>query len=340
MIVARFASLGISLRTMELLRSGRMPSRGSGPVRVKRGRITMRKLSAMMLMILMALVLVACGGGEDEEEAPVAVIDEPVIEETIVEETVEPTATELVLDDETALDATVSDVTVVADGSPTSAVIPADAAPGATPALVGTPPVFIATPIVVGTPEQVASPVTDGFPVLGVTPGAIVSPVADASPGAMASPVVVGPAGDATPGVMATPVSATPADGIVIVLPDPEDEATPAGDAAATFTLNGRVELAGDVNEAYVLTDDGCVGLGENADMREGRQIVVRSEIGTIIGVTMLEAADMEDECAWTFSVDVPESEFYAVSIPRKTELVFAHDDIEENDEEIRIVLP
>jgi hypothetical protein len=277
-----------------------------------------RKLSGTMLMILMALFLVACGGGEDEEDDPVAVVDAPTAEEEA-----EPTATELALDDEGTPDEAILIATPGADGSPTSAVVPAGA-----------------TPAVDGSPELAASPVVGGFPVLGVTPGVIASPGVTASPGAMASPIVVGPALDATPGVMASPVSATPAGGIVIVLPDTEDESTPADDAAATTTLNGRVELAGNVNEAYVLTDDGCVGLGANADLREGRQVVVRSETGTIVGVTTLQATDAGDECAWTFSVEVPESEFYAVSIPMTTELVFTQDDIEENDGEITILLP
>jgi hypothetical protein len=265
------------------------------------GRVTVRKLSGTMLMILLALVLVACGGGEDEEDDPVAVVDAPTVEEEA-----EPTTTGIAVDDEGTPDDAILIAAPGAEGSPTSAVVPANATP-----VLGASPIPIATPVVGGSAEPIASPVVGGFPVLGVTPG-----------------------------VIASPVSATPAGGIVIVLPDGEDEATPADDAAAATTLNGRVELAGNLNEAYVLTDDGCVGLGNNADLREGRQVVVRSETGTIVGVTTLEATDAGDECAWTFLVEVPESEFYAVSIPMTTELVFTQDDIEENDGEITILLP
>ena len=273
----------------------------------------MRKLSGTMLMILMALVLVACGGGEDEEDDPVAVVDAPTVEEET-----EPTATELAVDAEGTPDDAIVIATPGAEGSPTSAVVPANATP-----VLGASPIPIATPAVGGSAEPIASPVVGGFPVLGVTPGVIASPGITASPAGMASPV-----------------AATPAGGTVIVLPDSAGEATPADDAAATTTLTGRVELAGNVNEAYVLTDAGCVGLGNNADLREGRQVVVRSETGTIVGVTTLAAADAGDECAWTFSVEVPESEFYAVSIPMTTELVFTQNEIDENDGEITILLP
>lgn len=104
-------------------------------------------------------------------------------------------------------------------------------------------------------------------------------------------------------------------------------------------TLAGQVILPGTENEAFILSDEGCVGLGANADMRADRQLVVRDETGTIIGVTTLEAAGEADGCAWEFSLEVPESAFYAVSVPMKTEMVFTHDEIEQGGDEIAIPL-
>lgn len=261
----------------------------------------MRKLSAMAFIVLMALLLVACGNGGDEEAEPIAETEDAV-------STIAPT--EGVSNEATPSAGTPPSATPVAGGSPTSAVVPEDAATGATPEL-------------------------------GESPASVASPVGIATPAPTASPGVVAPVGAATPATIASPVAATPAAADMAPPPVSDDMATPDDEAAAaTFTLNGRVELAGNLNEAFVLTGEGCVGLGRNADMREGRQVVVRSETGMIIGVTTLDAVYAGDNCAWSFTLDVPESTFYAVSIPLKTELVFTHDDIEQNDGEITIILP
>lgn len=172
------------------------------------------------------------------------------------------------------------------------------------------------------TPMMGASPVSGASPV--ASPVMEASPMADGTPGA--SPVADG----------ATPVSSTPA---AVVSPMSDAEASPEGSPVATIMLNGRVELLGKENVAWVTSDNGCVGLGDNADLSAGHQVVIRDETGEIIGVTTLEASDEDDGCVWTFSSEVPDSDFYAVSIPMKTELVFTHQDIEQNNGEVTIVL-
>jgi hypothetical protein len=270
----------------------------------------------MMLMILMALLLVACGGnGEDEDAQPAGQTDDQAVEATLA-----PTETEVAEEEEE-------------ESTPVSAMAsPAAGGELATPA--GATPDAAASPVSVIS-GGMASPVADASPVGALSPAAV------ASPAGMASPQAVAAIEGATPMTMASPVASTPAAANVVVPPASDDaspEASPS--PAATTTLKGQIELAGNENQAYVLSENGCVGIGDNADLEAGRQLVVRDESGAIIGVTTLEAGNSDDTCAWTFSVDVPESEFYAVSIPMKMELVFTHADIAESNGEVTIILP
>ncbi|HYH11377.1 MAG TPA: hypothetical protein VD789_03395 [Thermomicrobiales bacterium] len=179
--------------------------------------------------------------------------------------------------------------------------------------------------------EDAAVGADPGTPIAASTPAAAATPATVASPAADATPVIVAtPAADATPvgsGAAAIPAGATP------------DSATPAAVSGASISLSGQVVLPGTLNETFVIAENGCVGLNGYSDMRAGRQLVVRDQDGTIVGVTTLRASDATDTCAWDFSIDVPESSFYAVSIPMEVEHVFTSEDIEQNGGEIEVPL-
>lgn len=159
--------------------------------------------------------------------------------------------------------------------------------------------------------------------------------------------VAATPATAATPGAMATPTSEAPPVGDSEA--SPVVTASPVGAPASTtddatadvelLTLNGEVILPGALNESFVISESGCIGLGEFSTMQAGRQLVVRDEDGAIIGVTTLEATEATESCSWSFSLDLPESEFYAVSVPMVVEQIFAHDDVQANDGVISVPL-
>jgi hypothetical protein len=167
-----------------------------------------------------------------------------------------------------------------------------------------------------------------------VVPAGGSSPVAAALPGGMATPA----SAELPPSVVGTPaaspVAATPVDAAVapVAATGGDADATPA---AEEVTLTGRVELAGAENEAWVMTNEGCAGIGANTDLKPGQQLVVRDATGAIVGVTMLAASDETDGCSWDFSVTVPDSPYYAVSIPMTVEHVFTRDDVEQSDGEL-----
>jgi hypothetical protein len=55
--------------------------------------------------------------------------------------------------------------------------------------------------------------------------------------------------------------------------------------------------------------------------------------------VTTLQASSATDACVWDFTLEVPESAFYAVSIPMEVEYVFTSDEVEQSGGQIEIPL-
>jgi hypothetical protein len=199
------------------------------------------------------------------------------------------------------------------DDEPTAAPVEPTATVAATVA--STPDREEATP---GT--LVASPVTAGTP--------IASPVAGASP--VATPVT-----GATPMAGATPDAGS---GGIVAPVTTGGDGTPV--AGGLLALSGTVSLPGTINERFVISDDGCVGLGKYAGVQAGQQVVVKDEVGAIIGVTQLEATESAVVCSWIFEVAVPESGFYAVSIPLIAEHVYTGEDVAANGGHVELELP
>jgi len=164
---------------------------------------------------------------------------------------------------------------------------------------------------IASTPES--SLATPGTPI--ASPVVIATPVA--SPGTVASPVVDG----------------TPAAGMAM-------PSAGSASAAGMQALRGTVSLPGTINEGFVIADDGCVGLGRYAGVQAGQQVIVRDGMGNVIGVTALAATESSVVCGWTFTTEVPESDYYAVSIPMVGERVYAGDDVTANDGQIELTLP
>jgi hypothetical protein len=191
------------------------------------------------------------------------------------------------------------------ESEPTAAPAePTQAANETEPATVtseSTPDIDLATP---GTPgaSPIASPAAAG------TPAAVASPVTGGTPGAGGSALAI-PAGDGTP-------------------------------APGMQALRGTVSLPGTINEAFVIADDGCVGLGRYAGLEAGQQVIVRDGQGVIIGVTELAATGSAVVCSWTFAAEVPESDYYAISIPTVGERVYAGQDVAAGQGRVDLELP
>lgn len=183
--------------------------------------------------------------------------------------------------------------------------------------------------------EEIVEEVVESSPA-AVEPSGMASPAVSvpATPvgASSASPVAIATSPAA---ITASPVAATPAaDTAIVPVADTADDvgATPA---ATEVALTGRVELEGAPNEAWVMTSEGCVGLGANTSLKPGQQLVVRDAEGAIVGVTMLAASDETDACSWDFSVTVSESPFYEVSVPMAVEHIFTRDEVEQSNGEL-----
>lgn len=172
---------------------------------------------------------------------------------------------------------------------------------------------------------------------------------ADPEPTATVAPTVTSePTG--TTAAVSTPLPATPLTSLQPgATPNPSPAASPLASPAATLVaaipdgmvqIQGTLALNGKQNVDYVLTDQGCVGLGAYGALSAGRQIVVRDEHNTIIGVGVLEATEHESACEWSFDVTVDASEWYLVQIPMTVEYVFSAGEVQASGGQVQIRIP
>ncbi len=262
----------------------------------------MRKLAGMVMLLVLSVVLVSCSVGEEDTPKPT---EEPTL--ATISATSEPE----------------EDTDVGIPGTPEF-----DVAEVSTPDI-ATPDVSmpdVATPAMAATPaEELMATPDDGMMTLpDATP--VATPVTEA-----ATPDVV-----ASPMMIATPEGTAVEEPAGMIVPPVAEPTEPP----VMIEMTGQVTLDGQPNEAYVLTDEGCVALGAYAQLHAGRQVVIRNEQGTITSVTELEPATDADGCAWEFVAAVPESEFYSVSIPMVVEQVFPAAQVTGNDGAVVIELP
>ena len=127
---------------------------------------------------------------------------------------------------------------------------------------------------------------------------------------------------------VASPAATAGASPIASPIASPVGSPVASPVSESTVTLQGVVELPGTANEDFLLSDDGCVGLGQYAGLSVGQQVVVRDQAGTIVGVTQLNGGGDRVSCAWSFEVEVPSGTFYEVTLPMMGDRVFSADEV------------
>lgn len=146
--------------------------------------------------------------------------------------------------------------------------------------------------------------------------------------------------GVATPdesGMAATPVDtaivATPGDNAVSATPVEAAPVATAVEPTVVMTpVTASVEFTGAEQRDYMITEEGCVGIGEWSPLKTGAQVIVRDATGTVVDVAELETAEGTDGCSWTADLSVPDSEFVSISIPMVTEVWFDQAEFEAGD--------
>lgn len=131
---------------------------------------------------------------------------------------------------------------------------------------------------------------------------------------------------EATPAIAAMTPTSTPAEASPVVASPVPEVSTPV---AVTVVLNGTEQVD------YVVTPEGCVGLGQWRSLKPGAQVVVRDANGTVVDIASLEAGD--DGCSWMADITAPGSEFVSISIPMVTEVWFTQADIEAGQVELTL---
>lgn len=114
----------------------------------------------------------------------------------------------------------------------------------------------------------------------------------------------------------------------------PDFRDRPAGKLPGTdlYRIAGTVELLADSGDIsfFALPIGGCMGMGGYEDLQAGKQITVRDETGTMIGVGGLEPIYLPSEgidnqrCVFTFTIDVPEARFYTLEMERRGVLTYS----------------
>lgn len=131
----------------------------------------------------------------------------------------------------------------------------------------------------------------------------------------------------------ATPVASTPS-AMTPVMSD-----TTASPAPVVMTpVTAAIEFTGAEQRDYMITDEGCVGIGEWSPLKAGAQVIVRDATGTVVDVSTLEADEGAGGCSWTAELSVPGSEFVSISIPMVTEVWFDQTELESG--EVSITIP
>lgn len=164
------------------------------------------------------------------------------------------------------------------------------------------------------------------------------TPAIPGTPDVVATPAVITVSSPAVV-VAASPVASSPEPAVGAAAIPADTSATPASGSLIASTLSGSVVLPGMANEAYVISEDGCVGIGSFAGLEAGQQVVIRDAAGAIIGVTELAASEATDNCQWVFQLDVPESTFYSVELPMIAQHVYTQEEVASADGEIELTL-
>jgi len=116
----------------------------------------------------------------------------------------------------------------------------------------------------------------------------------------------------------------------------PDFRDRPAGKIPDTdlYRIAGTFELRGEANPdrlTFMATPFGCITTGGYADIQVGAQITVTNQTGTIIGIGELEPIMLpnDERCVFTFTIDVPDAAFYALTMGRRGDQTYSKQDLE-----------
>jgi len=117
-------------------------------------------------------------------------------------------------------------------------------------------------------------------------------------------------------------------------------DAPAATPAAETFTIRGEFLLRGGSDAYYLSSRSGaCSGRGGFDDILAGAQVRVRDQSGTLLGIGELVEGPHEKRCDFTFTVEVPRSDFYMIAAGHagREGPSFSFADMESNDWQVAL---
>ena len=90
-------------------------------------------------------------------------------------------------------------------------------------------------------------------------------------------------------------------------------------------TITGHIQILGTPWHTLFVEQNQCVGMGGFSDLSDGASVTVKDESGKVIGVSPLLVGTVDSAndsiCRMPFSVKVPKTNFYTISIGRRGEI-------------------
>jgi hypothetical protein len=104
------------------------------------------------------------------------------------------------------------------------------------------------------------------------------------------------------------------------------------GTASRTYTIHGTMTMIGEM-PADCLWDAGPMA-DYYADLHEGATVVVKDLAGKELATTKLSAGKPSPPgvtCIWSFAARVPAAKFYAVTVPKRGEVVVSFSQLQKD---------
>lgn len=210
--------------------------------------------------------------------------------------------------------------TTIANLSTTSTVTPEPTVTSSSAAIAP----LAATSTLESTATSQSTSTLEPIPTATATVAPTNAPTATSKPTKVSSPTTT-----VAPTVSASPRS-TKANAPTVSRDEPTNEAsTNRGPTDNdTYIVEGHLYLFDtDVRN----TRTGCYGTGGYSDLGTGGQVLILDGQQNVLGVGRLETTgETALGCEWTFSIEVPEAEFYQINIGHRSPVVYTLEELEE----------
>lgn len=104
------------------------------------------------------------------------------------------------------------------------------------------------------------------------------------------------------------------------------------GTQADAQTIRGYLSLVDSDGSGIAAQDRACHGTGGYSDIGAGAPVTVADEAGTVIATGSLDGGAVQTgECFFTFTIAVPDADFYRIEVSHRGEMTYSRQQMEDN---------